>query len=888
MAALAEGPAHRRRPWAPEVDIAAGEPGSRHLVARDSDRVFQAAGNIYYVVGEAKRSRYGVNTLPRDTPAFTGRQPELDTLRATVARAIQSGDPIPVHAIDGMAGVGKTTLAIHAAYVLGKDFPDGQLFVDLRAFTRGDGSMEPADALAELLTADGVHQNQIPVGLSSRASLWRARMADRKALIIIDNADGHGQVEWLLPGSPTCLVLVTSRRRLTGLMARQAAVLSSLDTLSPPEAVALFGQIARREVDAKQQQAVPELVRLCGYLPLAIVLLAARTGPGHGWQVDELVAEIRAAHNRLDYMAAEDLAVAVAFQLSYRTLTDATARLFRRLSLHPGTDIDAFAAAALDDGSASTARRSLDALFDLHLLQQPVRGRYQMHDLVRAYAATLTADEPGDEHRRAIGRVLDYYEQAATAANNLVVPGRMSVAVLAPIGLPPLKDLTAAQDWLRVEQANLLACASYAQRHDLPAHVIAIAAAMSAHLCRTGPWDRAIALQSAAIAAAEQCGDRAGRADAVLARGVLLRQTGDYVEARRSMQDAMDAYVAVDDLRGMADANYEMGSLHRLADDVAGASSVLQAALAGYRRLDDRRGVARTLSSLASVHWLKDDFAQARHDLEVALDLYRQVDDPAGRAGAKFRLGVVKRLTDDYPGATIDLREALDIFCELGDRLGQADSRHNLGVVARMTGQYALARQHLGEGMAIYVDLGDRLGHANALKQLGVVYRLSGEHPSAIASLERALAIYSDLGDRFARANVLAALGVARQLAGELGAAAATLAEALAIYQDVGSRLGRAEVDNAIGVLLLQRGQPSKALDHHRAALHAAHDAQSALEEANALCGIGLCLRALNEPVDAVRHLRHALDLFRRIGSPEAERVVAELVTSEDGSISDL
>jgi tetratricopeptide (TPR) repeat protein len=886
MVALAEGPVPRRRPPVPDIEIAATEDsGSRHLLAHDSDRVFQAAGNIYYVVGDDKRSLKGVNTLPRDTPAFTGRQRELDTLRATVARAVQAGDPIPIHAIDGMAGVGKTTLAIHAAYMLAKDFPDGQLFVDLRAFTRGQGSLQAADALAELLTAEGVHHKQIPVGLAARASLWRARMAGRKALIIIDNADGHGQVEWLLPGSPTCLVLVTSRRRLTGLIARHAAVLSSLDTLSPDEAIGLFGQIARHELGAMEQQAVPELVGLCGYLPLAIVLLAARIGPGHGWRVDELVNEIHAAHNRLDYMAAEDVAVAVAFHLSYRTLTDATARLFRRLSLHPGLDIDAYAAAALVDSNAATARRSLDALFDLHLLRQPVRGRYRMHDLVHAYAAALAADEPVEERERAIGRVLDYYEHAATAANKLVVPAHMRGDVRAPDGLPPINDLNAAQEWLRVEQANLLACASYAQHHDLPSHVIAIAAATSAQLCRAGPWDRGLELQSAAVAAAEQCGDHVARADAMLARGVLLRQTGDYVEAHRCMRDAMDAYGAADDPRGVADASYELGSLHRLADDVAGALSVLQAALAGYRRLDDRRGVAKTLSSMAAVRWLKDDFAQARHDLELALDIYGLVDDPAGLAGALFRLGVVKRLTDDYPGATTDLRQALEIFCELGDRLGQADSRHNLGVVARMTGQYALARQQLGDGMAIYIHLGDRLGHANALKQLGVVYRLSGEYSSAVASLERALAIYSDLGDRFARANVLAALGVARQLAGDLDTAAAALAEALGIYQDLGSRLGRAEVDNAIGVLLLQRGQPSEALEHHRAALRGAHDAQSVLEEANALCGIGRCLKALDEPTQGVRHLRHALDLFRRIGSPAAEQVAAELETREGGSV---
>jgi tetratricopeptide (TPR) repeat protein len=787
---------------------------------------------------------------------------------------------IPIQAIDGMPGVGKTALAVHAAHLLTTDFPDGQLFVDLRTHAPGQRPMAPADALAELLSADGVHQKEIPVGLDERASRWRARMANRKALIVIDNVGGYDDVEWLLPGSPGCLVLVTSRRRLTGLRVRRGAVLLSLEALPPVQAVELFQQVAQQPIDTPQQAEVAKLVRLCGYLPLAIVLLAAKVGPANVWQVGDLLAEVQAAHDRLEYMKVEDIAVAAAFDLSYRALPPSAGRLFRRLSLHPGTDIDAYAAAALADVTVARAGRSLDLLYDNHLLHQPVRGRYRMHDLVRAYASTLTGREPASEQKRHIVRLLTYYAHAAGAAADLIAPGRRHANASCGHTLPVLPNLNAAMAWMRLETANLFACATAAHR-DNPHVQLSIAAAMSTYLARTGPWDQALSLQEAAIAAADAEGDVGSRADAMLARAVLLRQIGDYATAKQSMLLAQADYVALGDRAGQADTCYEMGSLYRMFDDFAESARVLQHALSTYRSISDHRASARTLSSLAAVHWLTDDFVPAAQALELALDIYRHVDDQAGRAVALFRLGVVKRLTDDYPGATTALQQALTIFTMLGDRLGEADTRHTLGVVARMTGQHAQAQQQLEHAMSIYVDLGDRLGQANGLKQIGVVHRLTGEHARAIAALEDALAIYDALGDRFARANVLAALGVARQLTGELQGAAIALAEARDIYHEVGSRLGTAEVNNALGALLLQQGQSSTAVEHHNAALLAANEARNSLEEANALRGIASCLHTLDKPAESINHLRQALEIYRRIGAPDARQAALDLAALE-------
>jgi tetratricopeptide (TPR) repeat protein len=877
MTALAGGPVPKE-PRLPQVvgdDIVTG----RRVYAQDSDHVFQAAGNIYYLADRAASPVVIANTLPRDTAAFTGRRVELDGLLGAVGRALQTGEMIPIYAIDGMPGVGKTTLAVHAAHLLARYFPDGQLFVDLRAYTPGQRSMEPADALAELLSADGVHQKEIPTGLDERMARWRARMADRRALIIIDNATGHDQVEWLLPGSATCLVMVTSRRRLTGLRARHAAVLLPLDTLSPDQAVALFAELAQHPLDSAERRAVPDLVRLCGYLPLAITLLAAKVGPEPLWRADELVDEIRLAHDRLGYMEAENIAVGAAFALSYRALPAASGRLFRRLGVHPGIDFDAYAAAAIGEMDVVQARRRLDALYDDRLLIQPVRGRYRMHDLVRAFAQTLASEEM----EGCVGHLLSYYEQAATAANEFIAPGRADMGTSSTFALPRLTNLNHATDWMRVEKANLLACATYAQRYGLAERVVGIASAMAGYLSRTGPWDQALALHDVAAATAERQGDRLAHADAVLARSVLLRQTGDYADAERGMQEALTTYVELGDRLRQADCLCEIGSLRRLSDDVAGAAESLHLALATYQDLEDRRGTANALSSLAAVHWLTDNLSQATQDLERALAIYRSIEDPPGHAGALFRLGFVRRLTDDYPGASMVLRQALTIFRALGDRLGEADSEYNLGVVERMMGRYAEAEQWLRQALAVHVDLGYRLGIANAHKQLGVVYRLNGDYSDALTALETALTIYSDLGDRLSRANALAALGVVRRLVGDAQAATETLAEARAIYRSLGNLLGQSEVDNAIGALLLQCDQPSPALAHHEAALRTAIGAQSSLEKANALRGIARCAHRLGEVTRAASHLQDAVDIYRRIGSAEAEQATADLVALKEG-----
>ena len=429
--------------------------------------------------------------LPRDLAAFTGRGAELTQLLGAVDKLAADGGVVGIHAIDGMAGVGKTTFAVHAAHRLAERFPDGQFFLPLHAHTVGQRPVDPADALASLLLAAGVPAAQIPPGLEARAARWRDRVAAKKILLLLDDAAGHEQVRPLLPGTAGSLVLVTSRRRLTAV---EDAAVVSLDTLPPGEAAELLARLAGRPDLAPGDAAVGEIIRLCGYLPLAVALLASQLRHHPARSATQLAAELAAAKDRLTLMQAENVSVGAAFGLSYTELTGGQQRLFRRLGLVPGPDIDTYAAAALDGTGLATARRNLDELYDQHLIAEPTAGRYQLHDLIREHARALAAEDNPAESDEPVSRLLDYYVHTALAAGRHFTPWA-SVYRRPPPGEPPAQapDVSAlgrAGAWLEAERASLHAAADYAAASGRAPHAIQIAAAMSVFLAVRGHWDQ--------------------------------------------------------------------------------------------------------------------------------------------------------------------------------------------------------------------------------------------------------------------------------------------------------------------------------------------------------------------------------------------------------------
>jgi hypothetical protein len=481
-----------------------------------------------------------LRTLPRDPAAFTGRTGELDRL-AAVSETAATAAVIGIHAVDGMAGIGKTAFAVHAAHLLAARFPDGQIFLRLHAHTAGQRPVDPAEALATLLLTTGVAPQQIPPGLEARSTSWRGHLAGKKILLVLDDAAGSDQVRPLLPGTAGCLVLVTSRRRLTAL---EEAAPISLGTLPPGEAADLFVGLAGRPGLQPADAAVAEVGRLCGYLPLAIRLVAAGLRHHPAWTITDLAADLGTARDRLAALQAEDVSVAAAFDLSCQDLTAGQQRLFRRLGLHPGADIDAYAAAALDDAGLPATRRRLDELYDHNLIGEPTRGRYRLHDLLREYARAHAAGDDAD-NQAAIGRLLDYYLHTAVAAGQHVAwrPSIAGPPLPGPASAwaPEMRTEEEAIAWLGTERANLHACAGYAAAHGRLVHAVRIPVAMSGFLLTKGHWNEAVILGQAALAAARTARDRHGQAWTLNQLGVVQWRTG--LPGRRRQLDPGAAVV---------------------------------------------------------------------------------------------------------------------------------------------------------------------------------------------------------------------------------------------------------------------------------------------------------------------------------------------------------
>jgi tetratricopeptide (TPR) repeat protein/transcriptional regulator with XRE-family HTH domain len=743
-----------------------------------------AAGNGAPAPGPGPTA--ATRALPRDIGSFTGRQAELSRLLAALGDPAGGGAVTGIYAIDGMAGAGKTALAVHAAHRLAGSFPDGQYFVPLHAHTPGQGPADPAEALAGLLQSAGITQ-RIPPGLEARAGRWRDLAAGRKILLLLDDAAGHEQVRPLLPAAGDSLVLITSRRRLTAL---EDATVLSLDALPPADAAALLARLAGRADLDPGSAASGEITRLCGYLPLAIGMLARqlRHHPARGGA--ELAAGLAAARDRLAVIRAENLSVAAAFELSYQDLTADQQRLFRRLGLAPGPDIDAFAAAALDDTGLDAAAARLDELYDHHLLSEPAAGRYLMHDLLREYARTLAADDA--DSRAAADRLLNFYAHVAAAAGQHIATwttaGGRPPPGCPPAHAPQLAGSPDAAAWLEAERPNLHAAVAFAAG-DRPGHAIAIATAMGGFLRARGHWDQATDQYQTALGAARRAGDRPGQAGTLDELGLLQQLTGDYPAATATLTQAAGLYRDLGDRAGQAYALNHLGLVQQDEGDFRAAGASHRQALALARGAGDQLAEAVSLTDLGQVQQAMGEFAEAIAGHRQALAVFRRIGSRFDEADALCQLGYAAWETGDYAAAGSLSQEALELFRSLGDQLGQTWALGGLAVVQQTAGDYAAAAAGLGQALRLHRDLGYRHGEAKTLNALGELSTAAGASEQARDQHGQALAIARELGAAAEEAAALAGIGRSL-LPGRPAEAAEHLHQALAIYQRIGSAEG--------------------------------------------------------------------------------------------------
>lgn len=725
--------------------------------------------------------------LPRDIASFTGRQAELTRLMGTIDALATNGGVVGIHAVDGMAGVGKTAFAVHAAHQLAGSFPDGQYFLPLHAHTSGQRPVDPADALVSLLLTAGVPAAQIPPGLEARAGRWRDHVAGKKILLLLDDAAGHEQVRPLLPGTAGSLVLVTSRRRLIALA---DATVMSLDTLPPEEAAMLLARLAARPSLRPGDAVVGDLIGLCGSLPLAIGMLAGQLRHRPAWTAASMAADLAAARDRLAEMRAENLSVAAAFDLSYRDLTSGQQRLFRRLGLVPGPSIDAYAAAALDNTSLDEARRQLDELYYQHLIIEPAPGRYLLHDLLREHARALTAADDQSACEAAAGRLLDYYLHTALAAGQHI-PTWTAVQGCPPPGPPPahapdLSTFGQAAAWLEAERPNLHAAADHASASGQTLHAVQIPAAMGDFLRAHGDWDQAAALHRTALAAARRSEDRPGQALALRQLGILAWMTGDYRAAAANLTQAAALYGEVGDRPGQVYALTHLGQVQQKTGDYPAAAACRQQALALARSVGDRLAEAVALNHLSEVQRLTGDYPAAAASVKQALDLFRGLDHRLGEADALCNLGDVQQATGDYPAAAASIEQGLALFRDLGHRQSQARALGSLGLVQMLMGDHAAAAASLPQGLQMDRDLGDREGEAETLNSLGELSSRTSDTRQARGHHMQALTISRDIGLPLEEARALEGLGRSHLQDGNRIEAAGYLQQARRIYRRIG------------------------------------------------------------------------------------------------------
>lgn len=817
-------------------------------------------------------------SLPPDTAMFTGRTAELSAITATVTQAAQRGGVVAIHAIDGMPGIGKTTLAVHAAHQLADRYPDGQMFVDLHAHTPGLAPTNPVDALADLLRADGVDPRQLPDGLDARTALWRDRMTSRQALLVLDNVQSTGQVAPLLPGSNTVLVLITSRRRLGDL--RYAAHLH-LNVLAHADAVAMFLRLAPHAADEPNAvDAAVELVQMCDYLPLAIAILASRYADHPTWTMTDLLADFQAGRQRLLTVKSEQATVHAAFDLSYHHLPAKRQRFFRLLGLTPGVDIDGYAAAALTATTVDDAAEQLDELYNDHLLDETSPRRYRMHDLVRAYThAHATNTEPDHVRQRAVDRLLDYYQHTAHHADTLITakirPGTVGIA--APAATPDLSDWDHALAWLRAERPNLEACLRHATIGQQHHRIVGLTASLATLLHRDGPWNRAAELYENAASSATRTGDQAGHAYALHELGRVRRMAGDYPAAADLLRQALTSYIETGDWHGQATTLHQLGIVRMQVGDYPAASDLLHQALTHYTETSDWQGQAQALHDLGFVRLLTGDYPAAAHLLHQALTSYTETGDQLGQANTLHALAGVRLLTGDYAAAADLLHQALTINRGIGNRLGQAHTLHELAVVRLLTGDYTAADDLLHQALTSFTDIGSKRGQASSLRSLGVVRRLVGDYPSADDLLQQALTLCTEIGERHGQAVTWTQLGAVRYLTGDHTEAEDLLEQALTALQDIGAADDEADTLNHVGTLRRLTGYPDQAHTHHAKALTLARSIHHRLHEAHALEGLGRTALDLGDPNTATTHLHQALHLYQQLGVPEAHNVAATL-----------
>ena len=649
--------------------------------------------------------------LPHDAAGFTGRELELAALDSFALG--EGSTAVVISAIDGVAGIGKTAFAVHFGHRVAAAFPDGQLYVNLRGFDPDQPPVDPRDVLPRFLRALGADLSLMPADLDELASVYRSLLSGRRVLIVLDNAATAEQIRPLLPGTAGCLAVVTSRNRLSGLVARDSARRLTLNVLPPAEAIALLSRIIGSERVAAEPHAADTLARLCGWLPLALRIAADRAAAHRHLTLTDLVDELTVEHDRLDVLGTDETAsqIRAVFSWSYRALPPEPARAFRLLSLHAGQDISAPAAAALIGANIPKIRQLLEALTGGHLLEETGRDRYQFHDLVRVYAAECAQiSEPESQRTGAIRRLLTWYLHTADAFSRTFNPDARHASLDLPEPASrPLVFATHQQatNWAKSELANLVPIAGQATAIGDDATAWKLAASLMPIFIFYRRIADLLTILHSALAAAQRLGDSDAEASILSRLAEAYLEAGHPAQTAELCQRALTIWSEADDSWGQWVAWHDQGMAFLNLERFDEAMTCFQQALTAARQASNLRSEGLSLTGLGIVH-------QHLESYDAAIDLHSKALAILRETKNRWSLiWVLQTSAEAYcdhgrPSDAVDLYQQARVICnELGDRWHEATILAKLGQAQKAGGHPDEARQSWRQALSIFEDFGD-------------------------------------------------------------------------------------------------------------------------------------------------------------------------------------
>jgi tetratricopeptide (TPR) repeat protein/DNA-binding XRE family transcriptional regulator len=822
--------------------------------------------------------------LPADVAGFTGRQEQLRQLDALLAHHgdRQQGRAVVISAIAGTAGVGKTALAIRWAHRVCQRLADGQLYVNLHGFAPS-APLSPAQALARLLVALRVEPDRIPVDVDEAAGLYRSLLADRRMLVVLDNARDAEQVRPLIPGAPGCVVVVTSRDQLGGLVASHGAVRLIVDVLTPGEAVGLLAHtLGPERVDA-EPQAATALAAVCGYLPLALRIAAANLTAQPDQPLAGFVARLRSGDRLAELSVDGDphAAVRAAFDRSYAVLEPDARRLFCLLGLVPGPDFTTEAAAALAETPVGQAGWGLQRLADAHLLERRGPGRFGFHDLLRLYARQRAEqDDSQADRRQALERLLGWYLHTADVADRLLYPEMLRLPV------PPVEDgqsVTVLDDrmdalgWLDVERANLVAAVQHAAAHGPRPVAWLLGDALRGYF-----WDHRhmldwLTVAQAGLSAAEADGDPQAQAAAYRTLGAANRCRGQYVQAVGQFSSALRLAREAGWVDGEANALTGLGIVHTEMGQLQQAADHYAKALALCQRTGQMAGQAVIMANLAEVLGQMGRLSQAIVHANQCLSLCREIGAPGVQTAVLANLGKAYCDLGRLNEAAACLDRAVSLAREHGNRYDEAAILHALAAARRDAGQLARALELAKAAVELAHDIGDPRVEGDALNTLGSIEACLGRHQQAAERHAQALGLVRQARSRYPEVEALVGLAVTAHQQGRHAQALQHAGQAHILACQSGFRILEGRAHAALAAANLDLGHDDQAVAHTRQAVAIFGETGHRLGHARALVKLGHVLDRAGDGSAARSCWQEALALFEDVGAPEVDEVLALL-----------